>query len=126
MVLSLTLLLASAAQEVGESFTILLPFGALQSSSQYVVVVTGNSKDAVTVGNCWEGEFRPQDAEIVHRDGEEATVPTEVIVIDLGYRNDPPPFNGIELALGTRMGSFRGGGQCGPGYAGYLAHVIAP
>lgn len=126
VVLSLTLLPAGAAQEVGvgDSLTILLPFGALERSS--IVVVTGRPKDAITVGNCKTGEYRPQAVEIVDRNGENPPTTAEVIVIDLGYRNDPPPsFNGIELAPGTRMGSFRGGGECGPGYAGYTAHVLA-
>ncbi len=126
VVLFLTLLPAGAAQQevsVGDSLTILLPVGALERSS--IVVVTGRPKDAITVGNCKTGEFRPQDVEIVDRDGEETLATTEVIVIDLGYRNDPPAFNGIELAPGTRLGSFRGGGECGPGYAGYTAHVLA-
>ena len=124
-VLSLTLMSAAAAQEVGETYTVLVPIDAVPNLRSYAVVVTGGTKDAITVGDCKAGDFRPQTAELVHRDGEEPTVTSEVIVIDLGYRNDPPPFNGIELALGTRLGSFGGGGECGPGYAGLFAHVLA-
>ena len=88
-----------------------------------VVVTGGTPKDAITVGNCKTGEYRPQDAEVVDRDGETIAT-TEVIVIDLGYRNDPVPFNGVVLPTGMRLGSFRGGGGCGPGYAGYTAHIL--
>jgi len=31
-----------------------------------------------------------------------------------------------ELKPGTRLGSFRDGGLCGPGYNVYTAHVLAP
>ncbi len=125
VVLFSTLSPTSAAQEVsvGDSLTILLPFDALERSS--IVVVTGRPKDAIAVGGCKTGEYRPQTVEIVDRTGESAPVTAEVIVIDLGYRNDPSPFYGLELAAGTRLGSFRGGGECGPGYAGYTAHVLA-
>jgi hypothetical protein len=125
VVVSLTLLPAGAAQEVGvgDSLSILIPVGALERSS--IVVVTGRPKEAITVGNCKTGEYRPQDVEIVARDGGNILGTTQVIVVDFGYRNDPPPFNGIELAPGTRLGSFGGGGGCGPGYAGYMAHILA-
>lgn len=123
VVLSLTLLPAGAAQEVGvgDTLTILLPVDAPRSSM--VVVTGGTPKDAITVGNCKTGEYRSQDAEVVDRDGETIAT-TEVIVIDLGYRNDPVPFNGIVLPTGMRLGSFRGGGGCGPGYVGYTAHIL--
>ncbi len=124
-VLSVTLLPAGAAQEVGSSLTVLIPAGAL-GSARRVVVLTGAPKAAITVGNCKPGDYRPQDVEIIDRTGETPPTMAQVIVIDFGYRNDPVPFNGIELDLGTRLGSFRGGGECGPGYAGYTAHVLAP
>ena len=137
-VLTLTLLPAGAAQEVGESYTILVPEGEL-TSNQFMLEVTGSATDAIAVGDCFSGQFRPQAVDVVPRArpgggrggrggpaaGELPPVTqSQVIVIDLGYRNDPPPFNGIELALGTRFGSFGGGGDCGPGYQSYFAHVI--
>ena len=123
-ILSLTLVPAGA-QEVGETYTILLPAGSVPNANRYMVVVKGmTAKAATTVGTCRAGEYRPQEVEIVDRDGEEPTTTADMIVVDLGYRNDPPPFNGIVMTPGTRLGSFRGGGVCGPGYVGVLAHVI--
>ncbi len=97
VVVSLTLLPAGAAQEVGvgDSLSILIPVGALERSS--IVVVTGRPKEAITVGNCKTGEYRPQDVEIVARDGGNILGTTQVIVVDFGYRNDPPQFKGMEL-----------------------------
>jgi hypothetical protein len=51
----------------------------------------------------------------------------EVILVDWGYQNvGAKPFTGIALAAGARLGSLRGGGKCGPGYAGYTGHIYAP
>lgn len=122
--LSLTLLPAVAAQQAGDSLVILVPTGKLENPNQ-MVVVTGRPKAAIKVGTCKTGDFRAQDVNVLDRDGQKILGTAEVVVIDWGYRNDPAPFTGIELASGTRLGSMRGGGRCGPGYEGYTAHVLA-
>lgn len=128
VVLSLTLASAGAAQEVigpGTSLTILIPIDALASSRQ-IVTLSGAPKSAITVGDCMPGEFRPQGVQIADAAGDVSATTSEIIVIEYGYRNQPVEFNGLVLELGTRLGSFRGGGECGPGYAGYVAHVLVP
>lgn len=131
--LSVTLAPRSAAQEVGENFVVLVPKAALDalppatgrgSAGARVYVVTGSPKAPIKVGTCKTGEFRPQDVDVVDPSGK-VLGKAEVVLIDWGYRNDPAPFTGIQLPLGTRLGSFGGGGECGPGYAGYTGHVYA-
>ncbi len=120
------------AQEVGENLVVLLPAGKLANPGQ-VLVVTGKPKAATKVGTCKPGDFYAQDANVFDRQQQsvstpaegKAPTPAEVIVIDFGYRNQPTQFEGIELAPGTRLGSFGGGGRCGPGYQVYTAHILA-
>lgn len=122
-VLSLTLLPAAAAQEVGDGLVILVPAGKVQNVNQ-ILVVTGRAKATTKVGTCKTGDFKAQDVNIVDTDGQKVLGTSEVIVIDYGYRNDPVPFKGVELAVGTRLGSGRNAGLCGPGWEAFTQHVL--
>lgn len=117
--LSLTPLPAGlAAQQVGDNFTIIVPAGKL-TDLKNVLVVTGKPKGATKVGDCKSGEFRFHDADLVDRGAKAAPVATEVTILI-------PGASGIsELKPGWRIGSFRPGGKCGPGYEAFVAHIIA-
>lgn len=132
LVLSLTLLPTRlAAQQLGDNATIIVPTGTIQNTRQ-VLVVKGAPKPTTTkVGNCGSGEVHWQDADLVDRalppgrEGRGAsaapfpTVAAQVAVIFPGVAG----FN--ELKTGWRLGSYRAGGKCGPGYDVYVAHIIA-
>ncbi len=108
-----------AAQQVGDNFTIIIPAGKLTDLKK-VLVVTGKPKAAATkVGDCKSGDVHFSDANLVDRDEKAAPVATEVTIII-------PGASGIsELKPGWRIGSWRAGGKCGPGYEAFLAHIIA-
>lgn len=107
------------AQQVGDNFTIIVPAGAITDLKK-VIVVTGKPKASATkVGTCRPGDVRLQDAQLVDREGKSAPVTTQLAVIF-------PGASGIsELAPGWRIGSFRPGGKCGPGYEAFVAHLVA-
>ena len=116
------------AQQLGDNATIIVPAGTIKELKQ-VLVVKGAPKPAATkVGNCGPGEVHFQDADLVDRDpppgrGQKPpllpTVATTVAIVSpgaAGFREFKP---------GSRVGSYRSGGKCGPGYDVYVAHVIA-
>ena len=123
-----------AGQQLGDNATIIVPAGKVQNMRQ-VVVVKGAPKTAATkIGTCGSADVHLQDADIVDREpppgarggrGEAApagtipTVATDVAIIVPGVAGFK------ELKPGWRLGSFRPGGKCGPGYDIYLAHIIA-
>jgi hypothetical protein len=132
-VLSLSLSPAGlAGQQLGDNATIIVPAGTIKNMRQ-VLVVKGAPKPAATkVGNCGSGEVHLQDADLVDRPapagragrggasvGPFPTVPAQVAVVF------PGPAGFKELKTGWRLGSYRGGGSCGPGYDVYVAHIIA-
>lgn len=129
LALSLALLPASlAAQQLGDNATIIVPSGTIKNLKQ-VLVLKGAPKPAATkVGNCGSGEVYFQDADLVDRAappgrGEQPppfpTVATTVAIVF------PGPAGFKEFKTGWRVGSYRSGGTCGPGYDVYVAHVIA-
>lgn len=121
-----------AGQQLGDNATIIVPTGTIKNLRQ-VLVVKGAPKPAATkVGNCGSGEVHLQDADLVDRpapagrDGRGGaatpplpTVPAQVAIVF------PGPAGFTELKTGWRLGSYRGGGNCGPGYDVYVAHIIA-
>lgn len=121
-----------AGQQLGDNATIIVPAGAIKNLRQ-VLVVKGAPKPAATkVGNCGPAEVHLQDADLVDRPapaGREGrggqavpplpTVQTQVAIVI------PGPAGFKELKTGWRLGSYRGGGSCGPGYDVYVAHIIA-
>ena len=108
-----------AGQQVGDNFTIIVPAGKVTDLKK-LLVVTGKPKAAATkVGNCASGTFHFSDANLVDRDGKAAPVATEATIII-------PGASGIsELQPGWKVGSWRDGGRCGPGYEAFLVHIIA-
>lgn len=129
LALSLALLPTGlAAQQLGDNATIIVPAGAIKDLRQVLVIKSAPKPTATKVGNCGSGEVHFQDAEVVDREAPP------------GRGQQPPPFPtaattvaiifpGVagfkELKPGWRMGSYRSGGTCGPGYDVYVAHIIA-
>lgn len=118
-------------QQLGDNATIIVRAGTITNLNQ-TLLVKGAPKAATTVGNCAGSEVRFQDALLENREGlsrgsgpasksapSTAAVPIEVTVV-------VPGASGFkELKPGWRLGSWRSGGKCGPGYDVYLAHIIA-
>jgi len=109
---------AGTPQQVGDNFTVILPEGKL-TNLRKVLVVKAPKPSLAKVGDCKSGEVRMWEAELVDREGKEPPVPTEVAIIIPGAAGVS------ELKTGWRIGSWRSGGKCGPGYEAYLAHIIA-
>jgi hypothetical protein len=132
LVLSLTAMPAGlTGQQLGDNATIIVPAGKITNLRQ-VLVVKGPPKAAANVGNCVSGSVRFQDAEAVDREepggrgGEGSTasrrIPTVATEVAIIY---PGAAGFKELKAGWHLGSYRGGGKCGPGYDVYVAHIIA-
>lgn len=109
---------SGSARQLGDNFTVILPAGKLTNLRQ-VLVVTKPKPTTTKVGDCKPGaEVRFFEANLLDREGKQAPVPTEVAIV---Y----PGASGItELKPGWRLGSWRAGGKCGPGYEAFVAHVI--
>ena len=123
-----------SGQQLGDNATIIVPAGTITNMRQVLVVKGGPKATAKKVGDCAAGDVRFQDAELVDREpppgrggrGGEAqaykpipTVATEVAIAFPGVAGFK------ELKPGWHLGSYRGGGKCGPGYDVYVAHIIA-
>jgi hypothetical protein len=122
---------SAIGQQLGDNATIIVRAGTITNLNQ-TLVVKGAPKAATKAGNCAVGEVRFQDALLEHREGpsrgsgagstpapSSSAVPIEVTVL-------VPGASGFkELKPGWRLGSWRSGGKCGPGYDVYLAHIIA-
>lgn len=129
LALSLAVLPASlAAQQLGDNATIIVPAGTIKILKQVLVVKGGLKPTATKVGTCGSGEVNFQDADLVDRTappgrGEQPpllpTVATTVAIVFPGVAGFK------EFKTGWRLGSYRSGGTCGPGYDVYVAHVIA-
>jgi hypothetical protein len=120
LALSLTLVPTGlAGQQVGDNFTIIVPAGKITDLKK-LLVVTGKPKATATkVGNCAKGAVYFSDANLVDREGKAAPVATETTIAFPGAAGF------AELKPGWRIGSFRPGGKCGPGYEAFVAHIIA-
>jgi hypothetical protein len=122
-----------AGQQLGDNATIIVPAGKITNMRQVLVVKGAPKATATKVGTCGSGDLHFQDAELVDREapagrggrGSTAssekipTVATEVAIIYPGAAGFK------ELKPGWHVGSYRGGGKCGPGYDVYVAHIIA-
>lgn len=119
LTLSLCLLPAgrAAGQQVGDNFTVIVTADKLTDANS--VLVVKSAKAAKKVGDCAAKEVNFVDGELVSRDGKAAPVAVEAAIIIPGVSEI------AELKPGWRVGSFRAGGKCGPGYDAFLAHVIA-
>jgi hypothetical protein len=133
LVVSLTALPAGlAGQQLGDNATIIVPAGKITNLRQVLVVKGPPKAAAAEVGNCVSGSVRFQDAEAVDREepagrgGEGSTasrrIPTVATEVAIIY---PGAAGFKELKAGWHLGSYRGGGKCGPGYDVYVAHIIA-
>ena len=135
LALALTLLPGGvAAQQLGDNATIIVPAGAITNLRQVLVVKGAPKATATKVGDCVSGDVRFQEAQLVDREpppgrgarGSEGSavekippVATDVAIIFPGAAGFK------ELKTGWRLGSYRPGGKCGPGYDIYVAHIIA-
>ena len=123
-----------AGQQLGDNATIIVPAGKIANLRQVLVVKGGPKTTAMKVGDCASGDVHFQDAQLVDREpppgargGRGATasytpipaVATEVAIVFPGAAGFK------ELKPGWHLGSYRGGGKCGPGYDVYVAHIIA-
>lgn len=120
-------------QQLGDNATIIVPAGKITNLRQVLVVKGAPKATATKVGDCGSGDVRFQDAQLVDREpppgrGERGstgpaeklpTVATEVAIVYPGVAGFK------ELKPGWHLGSYRGGGKCGPGYDVYVAHIIA-
>jgi hypothetical protein len=120
---------ASIGQQLGDNATIIVRSGTITNLNQ-TLVVKGGPKAPTKVGNCAPGEVRFHDALLENREGPSrasgaskvaatSPVPMEVTIVFPGAAGFK------ELKPGWRLGSWRGGGKCGPGYDVYVAHIIA-
>jgi hypothetical protein len=118
-------------QQLGDNATIIVRTGTITNLRQ-TLVVKSQPKAPTKVGNCAPGEVRFHDALLEDRaaptrgegsagDSKAATssVPAEVAITFPGAAGFK------ELKPGWRLGSWRSGGKCGPGYDVYVAHIIA-
>jgi hypothetical protein len=119
----------SIGQQLGDNATIIVRSGTITNLNQ-TLVVKGAPKAPTNVGNCARGEVRFQDALLENREGPSrgagaskvsatSPVPMEVTIVFPGAAGFK------ELKPGWRLGSWRSGGKCGPGYDVYVAHIIA-
>ena len=134
LVLSLTLVPAGlTGQQLGDNATIIVPAGKITNLRQVLVVKSPPKAAASKVGDCVSGDVHFQDAQLDDREpppgrgergstGPAAKIPpvaTDVAIIFPGAAGFK------ELKPGWHLGSYRGGGKCGPGYDVYVAHIIA-
>lgn len=132
LVVSLTVLpTGPAAQQLGDTATIIVPTGTIKNSRQVLVVKGAPKPTASKVGNCGTGEVRWQDADLVDRaappgregrGGPGEKFPTVAAQVAVSF---PGAAGFKELKPGWRVGSYRDGGKCGPGYDVYVGHIIA-
>lgn len=119
----------ATGQQLGDNATIIVRAGAITNLNQ-TLVVKGGPKAPTKVGNCATGEVRFHEALLENRErpsrgsGERpaaaaSSVPVEVTIVFPGAAGFK------ELKPGWRLGSWRSGGKCGPGYDVYVAHIIA-
>ena len=144
VLINLTLPAVAGAQQAqpGDTFIAIFPEGTFEGQPNFIV--TGQPKPAKSVGSCWPGagQFSAQDVNVVQPSrfaggggpgGGAAGIPggedkpvgtTEMIIVGYSYRNEnPAPLKGIALPMGTRLGSPRGGGLCGPGWQSYMIFI---
>jgi hypothetical protein len=131
LVLALVLPVTNAAgQQIGDNATIIVPAGKIVDLRQVLVVKSVPKPAATDVGTCADASVHLQEAQIIDREppagrsgrgvqGVLPTVATETAVVVPGVTGF------TTLKPGWRLGSFRPGGKCGPGYDIYLAHIIA-
>lgn len=129
LALSLALLPSGlVAQQLGDNATIIVPAGTIKDLRQVLVVKGAPKPTATKVGNCGPGEVYFQEADLVDRAAppgrgpQPPALPTAATTVAIVF---PGAAGFKDFKPGWRVGSYRSGGTCGPGYDVYVAHVIA-
>lgn len=116
-----------AGQELGDNATVILKEGTLTNMRQMVVIKSTPAAAASKVGNCGP-DVRWQEAEVVDRSapagGRGPVVPPIPTFKTQAAIMIPGVVGFKDFKVGVKVGSWRDGGKCGPGFNTYLAHII--